>query len=88
MTEPILPEGTNVTFADYFELNVPIEDILAEFSVSFRLLRYELPRQEVDQDLVDELTRRFDRPDGRQGRSRFPLRNPHSVTDLARSAEK
>ncbi len=61
MKTPLFPEDATPTFADYFELNVPIEDVLAEFEVSFRLLRCDLPRREVDQGLVDELTRHFDR---------------------------
>ncbi len=61
MKTPLFPEGATATFADYFELNVPIEDVLDEFGVSFHLQRCDLPRQEVDPDLVDELTRRFDR---------------------------
>ncbi len=61
MRTPLFPEGTSATFADYFELNVPIEDVLDEFGVSFCLDSCELPRRELDQDLVADLVRRFRR---------------------------
>ncbi len=61
MKTPLFPEGASVTFADYFELNVAIEDILDELGFSFRLESCELPRREIDPKLVDELVQRFRR---------------------------
>ncbi len=61
MKTPLFPEGASATFADYFELNATIEEVLEELGFSFRLEGCELPRLEIDQDLVDNLTQRFDR---------------------------
>ncbi|MCP4664699.1 MAG: hypothetical protein GY856_55670 [bacterium] len=61
MKTPLFPEGTTATFADYFKLDAEIEEVLEEFGFTFRLETCELPRQEVDQDLVDDLARRLKR---------------------------
>ena len=59
MKRPLFPEGTTATFADYFKLDAEIEEILEEFGFTFRQERCDLPRQEVDQDLADDLRRRL-----------------------------
>ena len=59
MTEPVVPEGTNTTFADYFKLNAYIEDILDSFGYSYSFESCELPRKEVNQEHLAELRARL-----------------------------
>lgn len=49
MSNTILKANRSYTFADYFELNYPIEDILAELGYQHRLARLVLPtaQQEI-----------------------------------------
>lgn len=59
MKAPIFPEGVSLTFADYFKLNVEVEDILAEFGYSFRVEDCTLPRAELDGNQLDDLKGRL-----------------------------
>ncbi len=61
MKTPLFPEGTTATFADYFKLDAEIEEVLEEFDFTFRQESCELPRQEIDPNLVADLARRFRR---------------------------
>ncbi len=61
MRKPLFPEGATATFADYFQLNAETEDVLAELGFSFRLENCELPRKEVDQNVLAELKQRLER---------------------------
>ncbi len=47
MQASIIPEGTSLTFADYFKLNAYIEDILASFGYSYRSESCKLPHKEI-----------------------------------------
>jgi hypothetical protein len=49
--KPILQKEKSYTFADYFELANPTEDVVAEFGYQYELTRLELPRAELDQPL-------------------------------------
>ena len=55
MNAPILPEGTSLTFADYFKLTAEIEDILACFGYSYRFESCVLPRHEIDEKRLAEV---------------------------------
>ncbi len=44
MRKRILEEGKSYTFSDYFELNHPTKEIVAEFGYQFQLGRMDLPR--------------------------------------------
>ncbi len=48
MNATLFPDGSPVTFADYFELNVDLEDILSELGCSFRIESCKLPRKALD----------------------------------------
>lgn len=58
---PPFPEDAVLTFADYFKLDAPIDDVLREFDVTFQLKSCDLPRRAVDQSIVDDLKQRFQR---------------------------
>ncbi len=55
MPEPIIPEGTSLTFADYFKLNAYIEDVLDSFGYSHSVEGCELPRKKVEASRIAEL---------------------------------
>ncbi len=55
MTEPISPEGTSISFADYFKLNAYIEDILDSFGYSYTVEGCELPSKPVAGDRITEV---------------------------------
>ncbi len=59
MKEPIIPEGTSTTFADYFKINAYVEDILDSFGYSYSFEGCELPRKEVNQEHLAELKSRL-----------------------------
>lgn len=61
MKKPLFPEGTTATFADYFKLDAETEEILAEFGFTFRLESCQLPRREIDKEVVLDLERRLER---------------------------
>ncbi len=61
MKTPLFPEGATATFADYFKLDAEIDEVLEELGFTFLQESCELPRQEVDQDLVADLARRLRR---------------------------
>ncbi|MDM8524493.1 hypothetical protein QUF80_14080 [Desulfococcaceae bacterium HSG8] len=44
MRKPILEEGKSYTFSDYFELDNPTKEIVAEFGYQFRLEKINLPK--------------------------------------------
>lgn len=60
MKAPLLPDGP-LTFADYFKLNVNIEDILAFHGYSFRIESCRLPRKELVDSRLDEVKRHLER---------------------------
>ncbi len=59
MREPIIPEGTDTTFADYFNINAYIADILGSFGYSYSYEGCELPHKEVNQEHLAELESRL-----------------------------
>ncbi len=61
MKTPLFPEDATATFADYFKLEAEIEEVLEEFGFTFRQESCDLPRQEVDQEVADDLARRLRR---------------------------
>ncbi len=61
MKTPLFPEGTIATFADYFKLDAEIEEVLEELGFTFRQESCELPRQELDRDVVNDLAQRLRR---------------------------
>jgi hypothetical protein len=58
MSKPILQKEKSYTFADYFELAYPTEDIVAEFGYRYELTKLDLPRGELARPL-DELQAMF-----------------------------
>jgi len=50
-TKPILQEGKSYTFSDYFEMNYPTKDILAELEYQYRFARLDLPHHDFSEDL-------------------------------------
>jgi hypothetical protein len=58
MSKPILQKEKSYTFADYFELAYPTEDVVAEFGYKYELTRLDLPRAELDHPL-DQLRAMF-----------------------------
>jgi len=50
-TKPILQEGKSYTFSDYFEMNYPTKDILAELDYQYRFARLALPSHTFSEDL-------------------------------------
>ncbi len=50
-SKSILKEGKSYTFSDYFELNYPTKDIVAEFDYSYELKRLVLPSKTFKGDL-------------------------------------
>jgi len=48
MTRPILKPDRSYAFADYFELNYPTEEIVAEFGYQYALTRLPLPSGQID----------------------------------------
>jgi len=59
MKEPIIPEGTSTTFADYFKLTADIEDILACFGYSYHAEICELPRGPFDESRLADIRSQF-----------------------------
>jgi len=51
MNKPILQKEKSYTFADYFELSNPTEEVVAEFGFGYELTKLELPRAELAQPL-------------------------------------
>ncbi len=58
MGKPILQQGKSYSFADYFELTYPTEDVVAEFGYQYELTKLGLPRAELEQPL-DQLQAMF-----------------------------
>ncbi len=58
MNKAILQPEKSYTFADYFELAYPTEDVVAEFGYQYELTKLDLPRGELDHPL-DELQAMF-----------------------------
>jgi hypothetical protein len=56
---PIIPEGVPYTFADYFKLNVDVEDMLAYFSYTFQAKNCTLPRTSLPLDRLAALKDRL-----------------------------
>lgn len=50
-TKPILKENKSYTFSDYFELNYPTRDIVAEFGYSYELKCLDLPSKAFEGNL-------------------------------------
>ena len=48
MRKTILRSDRSYVFADYFELNYPTEDIIAEFGYQYALTRLTLPVGQID----------------------------------------
>lgn len=61
MKKPLFPEGSSPTFSDYFKLDAAMGEILEEFGFGFHRKRCTLPRRDVDEALVEDLQRRWDR---------------------------
>ncbi len=58
MGKPILQKEKSYTFADYFELPYPTEEIVAEFGYRYELTKLDLPRGELEHPL-DQLRAMF-----------------------------
>ena len=58
MNKPILQQEKSYTFADYFELAYPTEDVVAEFGYQYELTKLDLPQAELEHPL-DELQAMF-----------------------------
>lgn len=58
MSKPILQKEKSYTFADYFDLAYPTEDVVAEFGYRYELTKLDLPRGELARPL-DELQAMF-----------------------------
>lgn len=58
MSKPILQKEKSYTFADYFELANPTEDVVAEFGYQYELTKLDLPRGELEHPL-DQLKAMF-----------------------------
>lgn len=52
MARTILRADRSYAFADYFELNYPTEEIVAEFGYQYELTRLTLPTGQIDADLT------------------------------------
>lgn len=51
MSKSILQRERSYTFADYFELSNPTEEVVAEFKYGYELTKLDLPRAELKQPL-------------------------------------
>jgi hypothetical protein len=58
MSKAILQKEKSYTFADYFELAYPTEDVVAEFGYQYELTKLDLPQAELEHPL-DELQAMF-----------------------------
>jgi hypothetical protein len=56
----LIPEGGTFTFADYFWLNVDVEDVLAYFAYTFRAQQCVLPRTTLPLERLAELKARLE----------------------------
>jgi hypothetical protein len=57
---PIIPEGVTYTFADYFKLNVDVDDMLAYFAYTFQAKNCTLPRTTLPLDRLPDLKGRLE----------------------------
>jgi len=57
---PIIPEGVAYTFADYFRLNVDVDDVLAYFAYTFQAKNCVLPRTTLPLERLADLKARLD----------------------------
>ena len=56
MKKSVFKEGKKYTFSDYFELNNPTEEIVAELGYSLALRDLNLPQsKDIDPDILDEI---------------------------------
>ena len=53
--QKILEEGKTYSFRSFFEMSYGIEEILAEFGVSFQIAKLALPRADVDASITEPL---------------------------------
>lgn len=60
MKRPIIPEGVAYTFADYFRLNIDVEDVLASFAYTFQAKNCALPRTSLHLDRLADLKARLE----------------------------
>ncbi len=60
MRPPILPEDASYTFADYFRLNIDIEELLTHFGYAYQVANYCLPRSTRTLDRLDDLRARLE----------------------------
>lgn len=60
MQRPLIPEGGTSTFADYFRLNVDVEDVLAYFAYTFRAQLCVLPCTTLPLERLAELKARLE----------------------------
>ena len=60
MKRPIIPEGVAYTFADYFRLNVDVDDVLAYFAYTFQAKNCVLPRTTLPLERLADLKARLD----------------------------
>lgn len=59
MAQPIFPEEMAYTFAEYFKMNVDIEDLLAHFGYRFQSHKHDLPHTSHSLDRLAELSVRI-----------------------------
>jgi hypothetical protein len=59
MRKPTLPNAS-YTFADYFKINPPIDQLAAYFGYEFRREKYLLPRSGIGLDRLEDLKLRLD----------------------------
>jgi len=57
---PIIPEGVAYTFADYFRLNVDVDDVLAYFAYTFQAKNCVLPRTTLPLERLADLKARLE----------------------------
>ncbi len=60
MRPPILPDDASYTFADYFRLNIDIEELLTHFGYTYQVTNYCLPRSTRTLERLDELRNRLE----------------------------
>ncbi len=58
MSRLVLQKGKSYTFSDYFSLNYPTKDIVAEFGYTYSLQKISLPRGDII-DTLDKLKANF-----------------------------
>ncbi len=57
MAKPILKKDRRYTFSDYFELNNPTEEIVADLGYSLKTEILRLPSAPADEAVVEERSR-------------------------------